>query len=628
MSENESRARRRGAGLGWAERARAAGAGFAFGLLGALSFPPIGLWWLAFLAPAPVMAMALSVRGRPGRVGLWAAAGTLPWWGLAHVWTINVSRLGFVPLVLILAAYTWLFVWIVGRVRLRCGLGWAALLGPVVWAGLEFLRGTVAFDGYAFYLVGHPLIDSPGGVMAAPAAWGGAYLVSGLVAAVAGAVAAAVVLRGWIAPGITVVGVAGMFVAAGATRAAPDPGARTVRFAVAQTNVPQDNKSLWTLRQRVLDWLAMRELVLEAAESDADVIVLPEGMFSGRVLQRDGLEAERAAQLIWPMAPEFPGDAPELRGLADYLPATELADDLIALQGDIGVPLIVGGSGYDAFGVVEEEGGLRYVYDAIYNSVFVVDGGAAPEGRYDKLHLAPFGEVMPYISNWPWLERQLLALGANGMTFSLAAGDDPSAFEVRTGDGSVSVATPICFEGTVPHVCRRLVFDAGQRRAGVLVNLTNDGWFGDWTPGRVHHALACRWRCVELGTPMVRAANTGISGAYDARGQAIADRVIGSDRPDRVAGVVVADVTMGRGSSVYAHVGDAFGWVVLGLTGTALLATFGVGRIGPGRGDASGGPRATDDRGWSLGLSIQMKGERWRSRKQDSNRHGSSRSVP
>jgi len=576
VSEPESRAGRSRAGHRLGVRARGLGAGFVHGLIGALAFGLSSLWFFAFLMPVPLILAALADRDASRRAGFWAAIGVAPWWGLAHIWTINVSQFGFVPLTLILSLYAWITVWAVGRVARRFGVGAAAAMAPVIIGGLEFLRGSVAFDGYAFYLLSHPLIDSPGGALAAPARWVGAYGVTVLVAVVAVSIAWMIRRRAGAAGIAAIACVAGVFAAAAATRP-PTVAVETVRIAVAQTNVPQDNRSRWTLRQRVRDWLSMRALVLDAA--GADVIVLPEGMFPGRVLQRDGLEAERAAQLIWPMEPEFPGDAPELVGVADYLPATELADDLVALQQEVGVPIIVGASGYDAFGVVEEPEGLRYVYDAIYNSVLVVESGRAPDDRYDKMHLAPFGEVMPYISAWPWLERQLLALGANGMTFSLAAGDDANVLEVPIGDRSIRIATPICFEGTVPHVCRRLVFDGGGRRAGVMINLTNDGWFGDWTAGRVHHALACRWRCVELGTPMVRAANTGISGAYDARGQAIADRVGGSDRPDRVAGVVVADVPVAMGSTMYARVGDVVGWATLGLTLVGIGATC-VGRPG------------------------------------------------
>ncbi len=565
--------------LGSRPALRALVGGFLFGLLGAVAYPPIGLYAAAFIAPVPLMLVALRPCGSPRRAGLWAGLGVAPWWGIAHVWTISVSQLGFVPLVLLLSVYAWLFVWIVGRMAARWGVPRAAVFVPIVWVGLEFLRGSVAFDGYAFYLTAHPLVQSPGAGLAAPAAWLGTYFVSFLVAVIAAMVAGAIAMRRRTLVG-GLAGVLAMGVFALALPRGPMDETDAVRFAVVQTNVPQDNRSSWTLRQRVLDWLEMRSWIEAAAEGDPDVIVLPEGMFPGRVLQADGLAAERAAELIWPMEPEFVGDAPELAGIADYLPATELADDLIALQGALGVPVIVGASGYDGFGVVEEDGGLRYVYDAIYNSVLLVDGGRAPEARYDKLHLAPFGEVMPYISKWPWLERQLLALGANGMTFSLAAGDDPTLLPLNVSGGEVGLAAPICFEGTVPHVCRRLVFEGGERRAQVMVNLTNDGWFGRWTPGRLHHALACRWRCVELETPMVRAANTGISGAYDARGRVIAEGVPGSDQPDRVAGVMTAAVPVGGGSTMYARVGDAFGWSVLVLTVGGIGATCVGGRGG------------------------------------------------
>ncbi|GJM19660.1 MAG: apolipoprotein N-acyltransferase [Phycisphaeraceae bacterium] len=585
--------------LGNRPRLRALAAGFAFGLLSALSYAPVGAWFLVFVAPVPLMLLAMRPGLRPGRAGVWAAAGVMPWWGAAHLYILNVSQLGFVPLIALLSAYVWLFVWISGRVASR----WprAAVVGlPVVWVGAEFLRGTVAFNGYAFYLTSHPLIESPGSVLAAPAGWLGAYFVTFLAAVVAAILAGTITRRTRpAAGGLAIAGVAVLFTAAALFGRAPD-GGRSVRVGVVQSNIPQDNRASWTFRQRVSDFLDMRELTLAAAGERPDVIAWPEGMFPGRAIGAEALAAERAAALIWPMEPESPDDAPGLGEVPDYIPATELADGLLALQAEIGAPMVVGSAGFDRFRVEEVDGGLRYRNDAIYNSAFVVEGGRVPTQRYDKLHLAPFGEVMPYISAWEWLETQLLAFGANGMTFVLERGDDPVVLDVPADGGVVHVATPICFEATVSGVCRRLVFDGGERRAGVMLTLTNDGWFGDWTPAREHYALASRWRCVELGTPLVRVANTGISAAYDARGRVIADELVGSTDStprDNVAGVLIADVALGEGATVYARVGDSFGWAALGLTLAGLVGSF----RGPRGPDTSGPARPADDESSTTG---------------------------
>lgn len=586
-------------------RVRALAAGLLFGLFNAAAFYVPGLWWCAFLAPTPVMALGARPIVRPGVAGAYAVLGVVPWWGFSHAWTYAVSAAGVYPLVLALSLFTWLYVWVAGRAATRWGVRAGVALAPVLWIGVEFFRGSVAFRGYGFFLTGHPLIESPGAVFAQTAGWLGAYFVSFLVALVSAGVAAAVLLgrQGARASvGMVGAGAVGLIGGAIAGSGAGAPGP-VVRVGVVQSNIPQDNRMSWTFRQRVYDYLQLRDLSVLAANEGAEVIVWPEGMFPGRALDPASLATERASPSAWPLDPVDPDDAPELTGVGGMIAASTLADELFAFERAIGVPMVVGATGYDGLRIEREGTRVRYRSDAMYNSAFLIEGGAIAGARYDKLHLAPFGEVMPYISAWPWLERQMLAIGAAGMSFDLEPGRDPVVLEAETAGGPVAMATPICFEATVPSVCRRLVFDHGRRRAGLLVNMTNDGWFGAWRSGREHHAQAARWRCVELGTPMVRAANTGISIAYDARGRVISREILaaGGERTDRdrVGGVLVAGVPMGTGRTLYAVVGDAFGWACLGATALGLSLTL-MPRHGVGAADepmeGAGSPRRATER--------------------------------
>src|SRR5205814_4698027 len=123
----------------------------------------------------------------------------------------------------------------------------------------------------------------------------------------------------------------------------------------------------------------------------------------------------------------------------------------------------------------------------------------------------------------------------------------------------VIVATPICFEATKPGLCRRLVSrEPDQPR--VIVNLTNDGWFGWFDPGRWQHLQIARWRAVELGVPVVRAANTGVSAAIDARGCLMKAGVEVAPGAARSDGFLIADVTRGAGATIHTRLGDVFGW--------------------------------------------------------------------
>jgi apolipoprotein N-acyltransferase len=164
------------------------------------------------------------------------------------------------------------------------------------------------------------------------------------------------------------------------------------------------------------------------------------------------------------------------------------------------------------------------------------------------------------------------------MSFDLSRGSLPWTLGIPLASGGeFRIAAPICFEATNSDLCRLLVYggwaSGRERRAGLMVNLTNDGWFAWWDPGRELHLLACRWRCLELATPMVRAANTGISAAIDARGRVIKAGIEGGGRA-RVEGVFVADVAAGVARSPFALRGNTLPWAALAAAGVLLAGTF------------------------------------------------------
>ena len=105
--------------------------------------------------------------------------------------------------------------------------------------------------------------------------------------------------------------------------------------------------------------------------------------------------------------------------------------------------------------------------------------------------------------------------------------------------------------------------------AEMLINLTNDGWFGESDVGRSHHLLLARWRCAELARPMVRAANTGVSAFIDTRGGVLGRGVAGDEIGMRVEGVLHGEVVPVSGQTIYARIGDVVG---LGsLVGAVLM---------------------------------------------------------
>lgn len=563
-------------------------AGFIHGLLLALSFPPVGLYGCVFLAPLPLLWAMWSGRRTPLTTAFWVALGVLPWWGLAHIWITSISALGFVPLAILLSGYTMLAVWGGCRLVRR----WPAMLGflPVCWVGVEFLRGVVAFHGYPWYLIAHPLADTL--VFAWPAAFVGTFGVSLLVMLPATA-AIAWYARQRLQTGTIVVLTLAWPIIGLVIDPWPDTNS-SLRIAIVQTNVPQSRKISWSAENRYNDWQRMRDLIVEAGRQQPDMIVLPEAMLPGMTLDPESLRTEFAADLYWART------APD--GVQERLSATMLSEELLILQRMLGIPILIGGAAYDNLQIVElETGGFKYDSDARYNTVFVIEDGLPPTERYDKVLLTPFGETMPYISASSWLESQMLSFGAEGMQFDLNPGQKLKPVEVNLSDGrTVRLATPICFEATMPWVCRSLVGTTPDVAA--MVNLTNDGWFGTWNPARQHHLLCARWRSIETGVAMVRCANTGISTLIDQRGQIVALGVLDPSTGEPVLslgdGVRVFEVPISDGRTPYTRIGDILGWTCLAVFTLSLALTFTrngrKGRFGNENGELEAGPDRSD----------------------------------
>ena len=148
-----------------------------------------------------------------------------------------------------------------------------------------------------------------------------------------------------------------------------------------------------------------------------------------------------------------------------YFPGLFFGEIAHGIAERTGVPLLVGSPSY----VGLREDGDRWAWDDHFNSVYLVPPtpiGATEPPRYDKLVLTPFGETMPGISHFEWLEQALLDFGARGMSFDLSAGETVTRFETPTSTGgAVRIATPICFEATVSWLCRRLVLAEASGRS-------------------------------------------------------------------------------------------------------------------------------------------------------------------
>lgn len=482
----------------------------------ALAFPRPGLWPLCLVAAIPLMILAARAKGspKPGRAALGAGLGSLPFWLLTHWYIWDISDAGLPVLLVYLSLWPAMFVWVAARMPAPRRKWQRAALPAAIWVCLEALRGQWVWEGYPWYLVGQPLVDSSFTLVGAHA---GIYGASFLAAAFS-AVGTLLLteprqpLERW-RPRTLATMLACLFLLILPLRPGgwPSTGTpTTIRLGVVQTNVPQSNKMFGTFDDVIRDFSTTLRLTSEAAHTDPkpDLIVWPETSFPGTSLSPEVVEAERASGLGY---------------RERNYPLTGWHDELVRLQDALGVPMLVGAHAIEGFRITDNGTGPRFEHDRNFNSAFLISQGTVQPQRSDKVHLTPFGETMPHISHWKWLERQLLSLGAAGMEFNLAAGvGRPIEFRAGPPPGTpVRVAAPICFEATMPAVVRSIVYppDGATPPAGIIINLTNDGWFGGSITARLNHLLAARWRCVELGVPMVRCANTGTSCLIDAGGR-------------------------------------------------------------------------------------------------------------
>jgi apolipoprotein N-acyltransferase len=177
--------------------------------------------------------------------------------------------------------------------------------------------------------------------------------------------------------------------------------------------------------------------------------------------------------------------------------------------------------------------------------------------RYHKMHLVPFGEYVP-------LEPVFTLGGRVAARVVSRVGQFTPGAEAAVGTAAgARLGTFICYEAIFPGLVRRFT----EQGAELLVNVTNDGWYGRTSAPHQHLAMAV-FRAVENGRTLVRAANTGITAVVDARGRVL-ERTALFDRT-----VLVRDVPLLRGSTFYARHGDLFGWgsllVSLGVTAAAF----------------------------------------------------------
>jgi apolipoprotein N-acyltransferase len=487
------------------------------GVLLALSFPKFGHGALAWVALAPLL---VALHGAPGarafRLGYLAGAvsslGILYWTALVVIQYGGLSLpVGITVMGLLCAAvalFPSLFALVVARWSQTMGPG-ALLLSPLAWVGTEILR-THTFFNFPWCLLGYsqyrhlPFIQ----ISALFAVYGVSFVV-----AMSSALLAYLAVEGRsrrrrsaalaLPLLLGAVWLEGTWVL---SRPLPETG--RIRVGLVQAGIRQEEK--WEPEQAQENIGRHLELTEEAALKGARLVVW----------------SESAVPFYFDRTPD-------------------LAAGLKALVRRHRIYLLFGNDDREE----EPGGGYR---------IWVGAKMLTPEGelalRYHKIRLVPFGEYVPL--------QPLLTLGGRvaaklvQQVSDFTPGDQPV---VARADGHLLGAF-ICYEAIFPDLVRGF----SARGADLLVNITNDAWYGTTSAPYQHLAMAA-FRAVENGKYLVRAANTGITAVIDPRG-----RVLESTRLFERT-VLVRDVPLVPGQTFYSRHGDVFAWGCLGAAAGLTL---------------------------------------------------------
>jgi apolipoprotein N-acyltransferase len=550
------------------------------GILWACYFP-LALGWLAWIALVPQMTL---IRCHTGRLWRYACAwlGGLFFFGSAISW-MTVADQSMIACWALLTAWCSLFppvtLFLIRRLQRHTALP-LVLTFPAAWTAMEYLRSFL-LTGFPWYLIAHTQHDTL--VVTQIADLGGAFAVSFLVAAVNAVAFEALLLLGPVQRflGLTIdanaanrkmtcarLAVQAAVVAAllagtvayGTWRLGEETAAAGPRLALLQASVDQ---RLRIQASRSPDAEAqVREtyvnLCLQAARLKPlpDMIVWPETSFPTRWIA---------------VEPSFDLAKKDERVRRNLAHAQEDARTIAALSG---THQLLGLNTY----VMDETHTIGH-----YNSALLLDGKGREGGRYDKIHRVPFGEYLPLKDVLPFMNA------FSPYDFDYSIGQGPGLTRLQLGKYTFGVL--ICYEDSDPFMGREYcVATKDGPPADFLLNISNDGWF-DGSSEHEEHLAISRFRAIESRRAVARAVNMGISAVIDPCGRVLAPVqtpaakgaavwTIPASAAERhelppnewhnfkqVAGILVVDMPVGSGGTIYAQFGDVMPagcWILIG----------------------------------------------------------------
>jgi apolipoprotein N-acyltransferase len=578
------------------------GAAALAGVCLALAFPKTSIAGLAWIAPALFVAVALGTRGwQTFRIGYIAGLAhylvSLSW--LLHIPVRGYPILGWIALSAFLALFQATWVWLMlevqgSRFRVQSpdasdasdNSTWAqrslwALAGAASWVALEMLLARV-FGGFPWNLLGAsqyqllPLIQ----IASITGVYGVSFLVVWVSLALFNAVGA--IFRqpanrhAWLGEVILpATALAIVFALGMRTLREPAETSSELRVTMIQPSIPQT--MIWDAQENSNRF---RQLIEQTQSAFASTrrgvartngpLTRPSDTLSPSDWERDGVRGSGTDLVLWPEAavPE------KLR----FDEATQIAVTNLARSNDVWLIL---GSDDGAL----RPGGTTEADVDYFNASFLVSPRGEVVAGYRKRHLVMFGEFIPFARWLPFVKWFTpitggFEPGTRVVPFRLERRAPPrhevdaAAARAEAVLGApIHTATLICFEDVFPHLVREYVEDDTD----FLVNLTNDGWFGE-SAAQWQHAATAVFRAVENGVPLLRCCNNGLSCVVDKRGRI---REVLRDANGGVYGPGVLSVALPLRSAetrplptFYNRHGDWFGWGCVGLAVLMVLARF------------------------------------------------------
>jgi len=264
-------------------------------------------------------------------------------------------------------------------------------------------------------------------------------------------------------------------------------------------------------------------------------------LFTG-LMEDSKIAAQNGAELlVWPETMVQATLNPEVLGLLDSSHSWNVFDNALREHAKDTAFVLVGA--YGGTPKIEDDFKIRMIQR--FNSAFMYkkNGDKAKE-VYNKIHLVPFGEVLPLRKSLSWFYELLMKIKfiPYNFDYSLDYGSEYTIFEMTGSEGDQAqvykFGVMICYEGTVPEISRRFALnEQGRKRLDWMVNISNDGWFVRFSQEQVlpsaelaQHAAVCAFRAVENRLAILRSVNTGISCLIDSAGR-IRNGYIDGDLP-------------------------------------------------------------------------------------------------